>query len=420
MKSEEAASFESIDLELVALKVKSRNQKAAKKLVKTTIICSVFMILQFVGGLLANSIAIMSDAAHLLSDVSGFLISLFAIWMSQQPASGVMSFGYSRAEIIGALCSVILIWGLTFWLVYEAIRRVITPAPIQGGIMMVTAAIGLGFNLVLGTFLHSHGHGHHHHDHDHGHEHGHEHEHEHDHEHEHGPECGHVKPKVPKRKNSLSGKRKRKPTAIENELAKPFLSDLEMQKAKSENPDEFPEEQEMVDPEKGMKREAKRKIEESEKKEANVNVRAAMIHVIGDIVQSIGVLAASVIIYFLPHWTIVDPICTFIFSIIVMFTTASIVKDCIVVLMEGSPTDIDTEKMIDDFNKIEGVEEMHDLHVWSLSLGKPALSVHLKSKQPEQTLAKATRLIKNKYQIFHSTIQVESEEPSYKCANILH
>ena len=63
---------------------------------------------------------------------------------------------------------------------------------------------------------------------------------------------------------------------------------------------------------------------------------------------------------------------------------------------------------------------MHDLHVWSLSIGKPALSVHLQSKQPEDTLARATRLIKNKYQIFHSTIQVENEAAANKCANALH
>lgn len=66
------------------------------------------------------------------------------------------------------------------------------------------------------------------------------------------------------------------------------------------------------------------------------------------------------------------------------------------------------------------MEDTHDLHVWSLSMGKPALSVHLKSKQPGDTLAKATRLIKNKYQIFHSTIQVESEAQATKCVNTLH
>ncbi len=69
---------------------------------------------------------------------------------------------------------------------------------------------------------------------------------------------------------------------------------------------------------------------------------------------------------------------------------------------------------------MEGVEAIHDLHVWSLSLGKPALSVHLTSNQPDDTLARATKLIKNKYQIFHSTIQVENEAQSNKCANTLH
>ena len=80
----------------------------------------------------------------------------------------------------------------------------------------------------------------------------------------------------------------------------------------------------------------------------NVNVRAALIHVIGDIVQSIGVIIAALIIYFVPSASIADPICTFLFSIIVIFTTIQIVRDCISVLMEGTPTDVDTEKLYED------------------------------------------------------------------------
>eukprot|EP00826_Nyctotherus_ovalis_P007559 TRINITY_DN1190_c0_g1_i1.p1 TRINITY_DN1190_c0_g1~~TRINITY_DN1190_c0_g1_i1.p1 ORF type:complete len:142 (+),score=34.91 TRINITY_DN1190_c0_g1_i1:105-530(+) len=114
MKSEEDLSFESIDLELVTFKARAQSERAAGKLKKTIIVCAIFMTVEFIGGLLANSIAIMSDAAHMLSDFSGFAISLFAIWMSQRPASGLMSFGYYRAEIIGALCSVIIIWAVSY------------------------------------------------------------------------------------------------------------------------------------------------------------------------------------------------------------------------------------------------------------------------------------------------------------------
>eukprot|EP00831_Metopus_contortus_P058900 TRINITY_DN50985_c0_g1_i1.p1 TRINITY_DN50985_c0_g1~~TRINITY_DN50985_c0_g1_i1.p1 ORF type:complete len:163 (+),score=21.77 TRINITY_DN50985_c0_g1_i1:73-489(+) len=116
-----------------------------------------------------------------------------------------------------------------------------------------------------------------------------------------------------------------------------------------------------------------------------------------------------------------DPICTFIFSIIVIFTTVPIVSDCLRVLMEGTPVNIDVDKMSKDIMmNVEGVEDLHDLHVWSLSTGKNALSVHLQSQQPYNTLHSARKLIKNKYRIFHSTIQVEEKEHAQKCTNTLH
>jgi Co/Zn/Cd efflux system component len=91
------------------------------KLLIVSVVCLVFMIVEIVGGLLADSLAIMTDAAHMFSDISGFMISILALWIARMPASNTMSFGYHRAEIVGALCSVLLIWGLTIWLVYEAV-----------------------------------------------------------------------------------------------------------------------------------------------------------------------------------------------------------------------------------------------------------------------------------------------------------
>jgi len=98
-----------------------------KKLIIVSFFCITFMIIEIIGGALAHSMAIMTDAAHLLSDFSGFLISIFSIWIGTRPASRYMSYGYHRAEIIGALGSIVLIWGLTLWLIFEAINRVITP-----------------------------------------------------------------------------------------------------------------------------------------------------------------------------------------------------------------------------------------------------------------------------------------------------
>lgn len=109
----------------------------------------------------------------------------------------------------------------------------------------------------------------------------------------------------------------------------------------------------------------------------NVNMRAATIHIIGDLIQSIGVLIAAICIYFYPTWNVLDPICTILFSIIVFFTTISVSKDCIGVLMEGVPEEVDVAEIEKDFAEIPGVLEVHDIHVWALSMGKKALSAHI-------------------------------------------
>jgi len=155
----------------------------------------------------------------------------------------------------------------------------------------------------------------------------------------------------------------------------------------------------------------------------NVNLRAALVHVIGDAVQNLGVVIAGLIVFFWPHLSIADPICTYIFSIIVVFTTIRILKDCLSVLMEGSPLEFDMEKLSSDLLSVKGVVEIHDLHVWSLSLGKISLSCHLTSTNPQISLTKARKLLKNKYKISHSTIQVEPEsEPGAinECKHDLH
>ena len=88
-----------------------------------TVLCVFFMIAEIVGGVLSNSLAIATDAAHLLTDIASFLISLFAIWMAAKPKSQKMSFGWHRAEVLGATMSVLMIWLVTGVLVYLAIMR---------------------------------------------------------------------------------------------------------------------------------------------------------------------------------------------------------------------------------------------------------------------------------------------------------
>ena len=150
--------------------------------------CILFMTIEFVGGILSHSLAIMTDAAHILSDFCGFMISIISICISFKPANQSMTYGYHRAEIIGALGSVLLIWGLAAWLVTEAVKRILHPEKINPLIMLITACIGLIINITMAKVLHGglDGHSHKHsHGHSHGHFHGsHQHHHHHDHHHD--------------------------------------------------------------------------------------------------------------------------------------------------------------------------------------------------------------------------------------------
>lgn len=138
----------------------------------------------------------------------------------------------------------------------------------------------------------------------------------------------------------------------------------------------------------------------------NINLNAAYLHVLGDMLMSIGVIIASTIIYIDPDLWYMDPICTYLFSIIVVFTTIPIIKSCIGVMMEGAPRRIDIDQLKKDIYEAGGVDivEMHDLHVWTLSMDKISMSVHIVSMKPLKTLSAVTDMCRRKHQLFHTTI----------------
>jgi zinc transporter 2 len=306
------------------------NNKVIKKLMKVSLFCLVFMTIEFVGGWIAHSLAIMSDAAHLLSDLSGFLISMFSLYIALRPADFKLTYGYHRAEVIGALSSILIIWCLTIWLLMEAVQRLYNPQHIDGFVMICIASCGLLFNLIMSRIL------------------------------------------------------------LSEDIPNAF-----------ENHEDHKEDQ--VDYNAAL---LPKNVDEKE----NPILRAAFIHVLGDIIQSAGVLLASLIIYFYqdsyPGIAIVDPICTFIFAIIVVSTSIPVTKDCLNVLMEASPKDIDVYSLTKELSNIEGVINIHDIHIWCISVGKPSISLHVLSDTPQKNLEEATKICK-KYGIFHTTIQVE-------------
>lgn len=314
------------------------DKKARRKLIIASILCVIFMIAEIVGGYLSNSLAIATDAAHLLTDFASFMISLFSLWVSARPATRRMPFGWYRAEVIGALTSVLLIWVVTGILVYMAVQRVIYRSfEIDATIMLITSAVGVVVNLIMGLTLHQHGHSHG------GGGHGHSH--------------GGSNPVL----NNKTG------------------DDIES-------------------------------TTQHKRTEENINVRAAFIHVLGDFLQSFGVLVAAIVIYYKPSWSLVDPICTFLFSILVLLTTFNIIKDTLLVLMEGSPRGIDFQDVANTFLTISGVQRVHNLRMWALSLDKTALAAHLAIRSgasPQKILEEATKLVHEKYNFFEMTLQIE-------------
>ncbi|KAI9919108.1 hypothetical protein PsorP6_012079 [Peronosclerospora sorghi] len=354
-------------------------QRAQRKLQLACVCSLVFMCAEVVGGFLAGSLAIMTDAAHLLSDVAGFCISLFAIWVSTLPASNRLSFGFQRAEVIGAVMSVLIIWVLTGVLVYAAVERFtecLQPNPrehVNGKLMFIVACIGLVVNLILMQILghgHSHGGGG-----GHGHSHGRESEH-----HAHGSSeekgHGHVHGKGHSHGNGHSHG-----------------------KEHHGHDDE--------DLENGTKQ-----LKVSKKTLENLNVQAAYIHALGDFIQSVGVCIAGGLIWYNPTWQIADPIATFVFSLLVLGTTVGIVRDSVHVLMEGTPNGIHADEIERGLRGCSSVVAVHDLHIWSLSAGLPSLSVHLVSDDAEAALHAAQRYLLS-MGITHTTIQIEKTSTLY-------
>ncbi|CAI0539958.1 unnamed protein product [Linum tenue] len=305
--------------------------KSAVKLSWLVIFYLMVMTVEIIGGVRANSLAVITDAAHLLTDVAGFAVSLFTVWASGWKTTSDQSFGFSRLEVLGALLSVQLIWLISGVLIYEAVNRILhKQAEVKGGLMFGIAAFGFIINLIMVIWLG--------HDHAHGHGHAHDHGHSHDHNHHH-----HIR--SPKKAKLL-----------------------------------------------------------------NINIQGAYLHVMADLIQSVGVMIAGAVIWAKPEWLIVDLICTLVFSTFVLFTTLPMLMDIFNILMERTPRDINLVRLENDLKCIRGVREIHDIHVWSMTVGKRVLTCHVIA-EPEASAREMVNRIKDHcekmYGICHCTIQIE-------------
>lgn len=163
--------------------------------------------------------------------------------------------------------------------------------------------------------------------------------------------------------------------------------------------------------------------EDPETEIESMNLRAAYIHALGDLLQNIGVMVASAIIWYNPEYAIADPACTLLFSVFVLLTTLSIIREAVNVLMEGTPLGLDVAVLQSDLVSLKGVVEVHDLHVWSISIGRPALACHLvvcDEEAARRVLRAATLLCQRKHRILHTTIQTDFSSDKPCCDTEAH
>ncbi|XP_066052282.1 probable proton-coupled zinc antiporter SLC30A4 [Chamaea fasciata] len=334
---------------------RSKQRKVKKRLTLAALLYLLFMTGELIGGYVANSLAIMTDALHMLTDLSGIILTLLALWLSAKSPTKRFTFGFHRLEVLSAIISVLLVYILMAFLLYEAVQRTIhMDYEINGDIMLITAAVGVAVNLIMGFLLNQSGHLH---------------SHSHSHPHSHVPQ-----------------------------LNSPSTAQGSGHGHSSHG--------------------------HSSHGHSSLAVRAAFVHALGDLVQSIGVLVAAYIIRFKPEYKIADPICTYVFSILVVFTTVRILCDTGVIILEGVPRHLNVDRIKEDLMKIEDVYSIEDLNVWSLTAGKTTAIVHLQlvpgsSSKWEDVQSKARQLLLNTFGMYKCSVQLQSykQEMSKTCAN---
>ncbi|KIL45228.1 cation diffusion facilitator family transporter [Jeotgalibacillus soli] len=261
------------------------------------------MFLEFIGGIITNSLALLADAGHMLSDASSLLLSLVAIWFASKTTSPNKTFGFYRFEILAALFNGVTLFIIAGFIISEAYARFFDPPTVASGQMMLIASIGLLANLASAWFL--------------------------------------------------------------------------LRKGDVKN---------------------------------NVNLRSAYLHVLGDALGSVGaILAGGFMLLF--GWYIADPIISVVVSLLILKSGWGVIKHSIHILMQGTPISINQTEVRATLESIDGVIEVHDLHIWTITSGLDSLSCHLLIEDhadSQHVLQQAMKKMKETYKIRHTTIQIEN------------
>lgn len=267
-----------------------------------------FAVVEALGGWWADSLALMSDAGHMLTDSSSLAIGAIAAWMARRPASRLHSFGLQRAEVLGALINAVLMIAVVAAIAWSAIARFADPRTVAGMPVLVIAAIGLVMNIGVAAIL-------------------------------------------------MRG-------------------------------------------------------------EQTMNVRGALIHVIGDLLGSVAALVAGAVIL-LAGWMPIDPLLSIGVSALILVSALRLLREVVHVLMEGVPRGLDAGAVGTALAEVEGVQAVHDLHVWSLSSNQRALAAHIeiaRMTEWQSILPRLQTVLADRFSITHTTLQPEDSATARACA----
>lgn len=277
-------------------------EKSTRALRAALILTLVLLVAEAIGGWISNSLALLADAGHVLTDAGALALSLFVAWFSRQPVTAEKTYGYLRWEILAALINGATLLGISAWIVVEAIGRLHAPEPVGGSLMLVVASAGLLANAVAARMLH------------------------------------------PVNDGSL-------------------------------------------------------------------NVRGAYLHILGDLLASVGTIVAAVIIQ-LTGWLHADPIASLLTTALIVRGAWTLVKDAVDVLLESTPSHIALGDVRTALEGIPGVESVHDLHVWTVTSGLVALSAHaiVRDAQRQQDVLERAFALMGQMGIQHITVQIERRD----------
>ena len=279
------------------------HERGHRQLTLALIITAAYCLVEFVGGLLTNSLALLADAGHMLGDVAALGAGAFAIRLAQRPPTASKTFGYHRIEILTAFVSGLILWLIAGLIFHEAYQRFFQPPLVKSAGMIVIAVLGLAVNLVsLWVLRHS--------------------------------------------------------------------------------------------------------------QATSLNVRAAFVHVLGDALGSVGAIGAGGAIL-LWNWYAADPLVSIGIGVLILYTSWGIVRESADILMQGTPRELRLEDIERCLLAIDGVRQVHDLHVWTLTSGRYLLSVHLVAARADETrpIIDAAQLeLRERFGIGHTTVQVDPED----------